>query len=155
MDGSRFDDMAKSLAIGSRRSLLKAGIGSALGLMVSGIGREGSRAAQLKRGAGEICRKPGDCASGFCGQKDRTGRGRCSCQNNADCPQTISNIACGSTNCIAGACVTQVNIGAQCDDGNLCTTGETCQVDGECVGTSVICTPSNQCQEIVGCDGST
>ena len=36
-------------------------------------------------------------------------------------------------------------MGASCDDGNLCTVNDTCQADGQCVGTPKNCDDNNAC----------
>src|SRR4051812_38118718 len=67
----------------SRRSVVKAFVGIALGSAVSAIACGAS--AAIKRGAGEICRKDGECESGVCGKPDRTGRRYCQA-NPITCP---------------------------------------------------------------------
>ncbi len=44
--------------------------------------------------------------------------------------------------------------GISCNDQSLCTTGDMC-VDGDCVGTPVICTPDADLCTVEGCDEST
>ena len=44
--------------------------------------------------------------------------------------------------------------GISCNDQSLCTTGDMC-VDGDCVGTPVVCTPDADLCTVEGCDDST
>lgn len=155
MDGSKFDWMTKTLASTSRRSLLKAGLSSAIGLALSGIGVNGGRAAQALRQPGEICRKPADCASGLCGPKDRTGRSRCLCLTFADCPPLTDGGVCDIGTCNAGVCETAINVGASCGASDLCTTNPVCQPDGSCGGGTTNCTALSQCHEVGVCDPQT
>lgn len=174
MDGARFDHLTKSVAGASRRSLLKAAVGTLLGGALASTGRRGAAAAG--RHVGEICRKHGDCASGVCGPKDATGRQYCVCATAADCPAPPD--ACTVATCTAGTCSTaprncaaelpgdQCNdvtcdpitgcslvplTGPACDDGDACTTGETCR-NGVCTGgTTVACPVGDVCLPEGGC----
>jgi hypothetical protein len=174
MDGARFDRMTRTFAGRTRRSVLKAGVGALLGGAAGGLGL-GRASAALQRAPGDICRKNGDCASGLCGPKDRTGRQRCLCVTPTDCPATD---ACTLQTCTAGVCGTsprdcaaevadQCNdaacdpltgcyavplTGNACDDGNICTTDNVCTAEGACVGTPVICTASDDCHVAGICD---
>ena len=107
MDGNRFDALARAAA--SRRSLLGAALG---GLAAAAHG--GRTVAARLRTSGEICRKDGDCASGVCGPRDRTGRRYCGCVGDADCP--VPGDACQAVSCVAGACVAAElgGVGAAC-----------------------------------------
>ncbi len=78
MDDSRFDQFTRSLPGQSRRSLVKGVLGMALGGLLGSAAVREANAATL-RSPGEICRKNGECASGLCSPKDRTGRQRCQC----------------------------------------------------------------------------
>ena len=42
-----------------------------------------------------------------------------------------------------------------CNDGAACTTGDTCNGSGQCVGTPVVCTASDQCHDAGTCDPAT
>jgi hypothetical protein len=146
VDGSRFDQLAKTMAGGSRRTVLKAGLGAALGAALGGIGIGGADAAKLRR-VGEICRKNGDCASHACLPKDRTGRRRCGeCLTAADCVAPAGNDQCYGATCVAGFCDFGIRVGEVCDDGSLCTAESTCQENGACLGTPISCDPPGQCQ---------
>jgi hypothetical protein len=154
VDGSRFDEMTKTLASASRRSLLKAGLGSAIGLAVGGFGVRRAQAAALRE-AGDICRKNGDCASGLCGPKDASGRRRCACITFDDCPTLTDGGVCDIGACVNGVCQTAINVGASCGAGDLCVSNPVCQPDGSCQGTAVTCTALSQCHDIGTCDPQT
>lgn len=63
-----------------------------------------------------------------------------------------TNLACdGNGNCVS-TCVP--NVGQSCDDGNLCTTGETTQCDGSCSGWSPVARGTNCEGGYKACDGS-
>jgi hypothetical protein len=82
---------------------------------------------------------------------------------------TCAGIACNkppNTQCFAptgmcsfGACqYTQVSPGQGCDDGNACTTNDTCNAAGECVGklasAGTTCDDGNSCTVSDRCDGA-
>lgn len=95
MEGKRFDDLSRAVAgMSSRRNVLRGIIGGAIASVVGGIGLRGAEAAQVKRGLGDICRKPGDCASNVC-TPDGTGRSRCACATGS----ALCNGACCQTYC--------------------------------------------------------
>jgi hypothetical protein len=149
MDGSRFDALTRAAAsTPSRRKLLGAALG---GLAAAVLGDRAE--AAVKRGPGEICRKPGDCASGLCNAPDRTGRQYCGCTDPSQCPQPKD--ACHIATC-TGTCGIAVNVGASCDDRNACTAGDTCQADGSCGGgIATVCTALDQCHTAGICDPKT
>jgi hypothetical protein len=147
--------MTKTLAATSRRSLLRAGAGAALGAALGGLRLGDARAAVL-RGPGEICRKDGDCAAGVCLPKDASGRRRCGCADVSDCAAPVDGGVCLTVACEQGACVTTVNTDAVCGQLDLCTTTvPTCQADGSCAGTPTTCTALSQCHEAGVCDPQT
>eukprot|EP01105_Mastigella_eilhardi_P002527 TRINITY_DN1315_c0_g1_i5.p1 TRINITY_DN1315_c0_g1~~TRINITY_DN1315_c0_g1_i5.p1 ORF type:complete len:2433 (-),score=297.95 TRINITY_DN1315_c0_g1_i5:18-6263(-) len=48
--------------------------------------------------------------------------------------------------CTDGACVYSADVGAECDDGDACTTDTTCDADKQCTGgTQVICDATGPC----------
>src|SRR5215218_2561298 len=64
MDGSRFDQIARTLVVGSRRRALKGLVGGVLGGLLA---RPGAAAvAPGCRGAGEDCAADADCCAGRC-----------------------------------------------------------------------------------------
>ncbi|MCC6791070.1 MAG: hypothetical protein IT336_05265, partial [Thermomicrobiales bacterium] len=156
MDGKDFDAFTRRLAAGcSRRGLLRAGLafaGAAVGHRLAGA----EVGAATLRSPGQICRTNGECASGNCGPKDRTGRSRCLCGGPGDCPQPPAGDPCRSATCSPnGQCTIVVNTGTPCGDGNACIQNPTCQADGTCVGTPVVCTPLDQCHVAGTCDPAT
>ena len=57
----------------------------------------------------------------------------------------------GMCNPMDGGCSYQVSAGAGCNDGVLCTAGDTCQADGGCVGAAFTCTsPPGACYGSTG-----
>jgi hypothetical protein len=139
MDGSRFDAIARAVAMpGSRRRLLGSLAAGALGLV--GLGK--ADAAAGCRMPGDLCRENANCCSNLCG-KDATGRRVCQCQSPTDCPAPDQ---CHTATCVKGVCGTTVRLGQACNDGDACTTGETCQANGRCGGGNpVVCTALDQC----------
>lgn len=152
MDGTRFDELAKAVAGSSRRALLKGGLGAALGVVLGGFAPDDASAAVLRR-IGEVCRKHGDCASGFCGAADRAGRRRCGCDSELDCPAPSG--PCRAAVCVEGACGTTITTGAPCPSAeNLCIVG-VCQADGSCADPKpVVCDDNNVCTRDT-CDPNT
>jgi hypothetical protein len=119
VDSSRFDRIAKQLALRpSRRSLLKS-FGKA-GLTAVSIGATGlissthETDAAACRDSGVTCIAHGQCCSHSCGEPDWRGRRRC------DCPSNLS--PCGTTccdnaqSCIENACVPRPEGCTYCDD---------------------------------------
>lgn len=105
MDGSRFDTVARALAGGgSRRSLMKAAFGAAVGGAVT-VALSEETAAARKRVVGEVCRKNGDCASDVCGPKDRYGRKRCACEG----PLVLAGSKTGGDVCVDDELTVYVN----------------------------------------------
>jgi hypothetical protein len=152
MEDQRFDKLAKSIASGSRRSFLSSVVAAALGTAFGAAGWRAADAAQILRGPGEICRKPGDCANGFCRPADRTGRRYCGCTQSSDCPQLHAGDQCHGAVCTQGACGLVVLEGSACDDANACTASSTCDALGQCVGTPIECTPLDECHDPGTCD---
>jgi hypothetical protein len=140
MDGSRFDDLVKSLGAGrSRRSVL----GALAGAVLAAVGVGQAEAATRKRSVGNSCSTNSDCASNLCVQETRT-RKICHCASPADCPAATAQ--CQTAACLpSGYCATAITSGAACSDGNRCTTGDACQSDGSCLGTPVVCAATNEC----------
>ena len=93
MEGKRFDELSRAVAgMASRRGVLRGIVGGMIAGIAGGARLRSADAAQVKRKAGEICRKPSECESNLC-VADATGRGRCGC-------------AAGSTTCNGGCCQT-------------------------------------------------
>lgn len=160
MDGTRFDHLARRLAAGvSRRDMLKGAIGAALAAAVSGRVVDAAACRPPKA----VCRKDGECCSGICGPKDRTGRQRCACpsgqvacgtacvtpasfqtdvKNCGSCGHVCPRTTCQSAICSAGVCgltPDPARVDHACNDGNPCTENDRCQIDGACIGTPKVC----------------
>ncbi len=139
MDGRRFDSFTKHVAGSSRRSLLKAALGTVVGGTMAVTGLAETDAASLRK-LGQICRKDGDCASARCGPQDSRGRGRCICDGAADCP--VPKNPCQEATCSpSGSCGVAPR---DCDDGNACTI-DSCDPQVGCTHTQIICDDSNAC----------
>jgi hypothetical protein len=79
MDDHKFDALTRALAEPhSRRSVVRS-LGLAAGAALGLLGRTATGIAATCRAKDAICRKAGDCCSGYCGPKDATGRQRCGC----------------------------------------------------------------------------
>ncbi len=179
MDGKRFDHFTKTVAGSSRRSFLKTALGVAIGGAL-GASQRSDASAAIKRGIGNTCSRHADCASGFCGEKDRTGRRRCACSpefatckdncldpataftsdvaNCGACGKSCPRTRCEIAICKGGICGLAPDpnaVGRSCDDGNACTTNDICQPDGTCVGTLITCAASDQCHVAGTCDPAT
>lgn len=69
-------------------------------------------------------------------------------------PCNDGNACTTNDTCNSGACIGTPATGTSCSDGNACTQSDTCQ-NGTCVGSNpVICTPSDQCHD-APCDPET
>jgi hypothetical protein len=128
VDGTRFDELVKSIAgRQNRRVIIRRGlvvVGSAVATIIRRAG-SGEAAARCRSG-GNICRKNGDCCSGACGPSDATGRQRCACTT-AETAACCSGGLCvpGGTLCCYGICApNDVHNCGSC--GNQCNAGETC-----------------------------
>jgi MYXO-CTERM domain-containing protein len=96
------------------------------------------------------CTTGADCGSGFCVD------GVC-CDSACGGGSTTDCLACSVA---AGAALNGVcgqrTVGASCNDGNACTSGETCPVAGTCSGgTTTTCSPLDQCHSAGTCDPGT
>jgi hypothetical protein len=177
VDGQRFDDFAKLFAQRlSRRAALRTGGAALAGGL---LGLAGQRAAAIAcRSIGSTCDKDALCCSALCA-KDRTGRRRCACPpgwadcggacvdpsayqadptNCGGCGATCPRTRCQLAVCTGGTCGLAPDpamVGRRCDDGNACTTGDTCQPDGTCAGTPITCAASDQCHDPGTCNPAT
>lgn len=140
MDGSRFDDLVKSLgAARSRRSVL----GALAGVAAAAFGLDSAGAGSRKRDVGDSCKSNDDCASNRCVAESRT-RKICHCRSAGDCPGDVRQ--CHHAACLPnGLCGNSITVGTPCNDGNKCTTGDVCQADGRCKGTPKNCDDNNAC----------
>jgi hypothetical protein len=167
MDGTRFDNLARSLAMsGTRRRLL---VGFAAGAL--GIVGFGTTDAAVCRTAGRSCGKDAHCCSGNC-TKDASGRRCCACppptaechglcvetataylsdpKNCGACGHRCPRTRCEVATCRGGICGLAPDPAAvdlSCNDGDKCTVNDVCQADGTCVGTPVGCPDQDQCHQ--------
>ena len=63
--------------------------------------------------------------------------------------------SCQTGSCVEGTCVFEVVAGKGCDDGDLCTTEDSCLESGECAGTAVECGDDDLCNGEESCDPAT
>ena len=94
------------------------------------------------RHAGSACTTGSQCCTKLC-----LSNGTCSCDPAiSPCPKSTpcKTITCNTRK----RCVTQINVGAVCNDGLRCTVGDTCDSEGRCVGTPKHgrCPSSNPCR---------
>lgn len=106
-------------------------------------------------GCGGWC---GDCQSGYwC---DAGACAECSCDGR-ECGDDGCGVSCGTCadenqcttdSCVDFACVFDIDENAACDDGEPCTSNDTCDQEGVCGGQSYGCFP-DECEETSVCDG--
>lgn len=67
------------------------------------------------------------------------------CSLDEECEDTNS---CTSNRCEVGTCVAvPTNVGGGCDDGFACTVSDSCNAQGVCAGTIVVCDDGNPCTD--------
>ena len=77
------------------------------------------------------------------------------CSADPDCDD--GNPCNGGETCetVTGTCLPGLPVdGIACNDGDACTVADTCQ-GGVCVGTPVVCNPSDQCHAVGTCNPAT
>jgi hypothetical protein len=177
MDGGRFDDLARRLARpASRRGVLGL-LGAGLVAVVAPQSSRDAEAATVCRSLGVVCAKSGDCCSGSCGPKNRSGRRLCQCDDPGDCPIPMNQCqtaVCQAGVCstlpvscvplddchLAGACDSATGVctnpakpdGAACENPDACLAGGTCQ-SGSCVGGTPLAQASEPCAVASDCCG--
>ncbi len=78
----------------------------------------------------------------------------------ASCAHTATDGACSDGNvctsdsCSNGSCVGIPSAGTPCDDGLACTTGDTCDGGGKCIGSAKNCDDGSDCT-VDACDAAT
>jgi hypothetical protein len=99
-----------------------------------------------------VCTTGDSCRSGVCTPTTNS----CTCTSNADCPTLDQCHLNGTCDLTTGLCgYAEVADNTACNDHNACTSGETCQA-GVCgSGTSVTCTPQDDCHVAGVCDTTT
>ncbi|MEW5742957.1 MAG: hypothetical protein AB1938_28840, partial [Myxococcota bacterium] len=104
-----------------------------------------------------------DCVDFDCNERTCTNGNRCVTGLTCQGGQCLggSQVICDQPPSVcfqsAGVCVVDAgcryppNAGVGCDDGNDCTSMDTCQLDGACMGMSMACTtPPGQCRAALG-----
>lgn len=90
---------------------------------------------------GDLCTGPDTCHAGDC-----VGGPALECDTIGPCHEAFCDPAEG--------CVTEVLVGAPCEDGDACTEGETCSAEGACTGGAPLdCDDGDDCTDDV-CDPS-
>jgi hypothetical protein len=142
MDGKRFDDLTRSLAVGgtSRRALIKAFTGSAAGGLLALVGRDHAGADKGCKPANKPqskCRKDAQCCAGLVCE-DRECQAGCRIGGTFYAPGSVNP----ANQCLA--CRPDVTTlawtaraGESCDDSNACTTNDVCDANGACAGTPI------------------
>jgi hypothetical protein len=134
----------------SRRSVL----GLVAGGLVALAAPDRGAAARL-RGYGDICRKDGDCESGYCAPKDAAGRQRCGCVDGAPCG---ANGVCVNQTCvdnggctIATRCISVIDCPSGCSGESICD--QTVEGAIACIDYSnlVSCTDVDGCTTSADC----
>ena len=185
MDDQRFDELTKALgAAATRRQAIKRVGGVLAGAFAGaiGLGRADTQAQGGPGGSkcsnqGQSCRAQKCCQGLECiGDLSAGGTNKFCCPSgtrpcNGVCLNltgdvnncgSCGNVCPGSTDpckvaaCVNGSCTTVAgNNGAPCEDGDLCTVGDTCQ-SGVCKPGSVkVCGASNDPCAILVCDPTT
>ena len=153
MDGKQFDTVIKNIGVrpGSRRAVLRALGGGALGAVLARLGLDGA-AAQTASACGRVgaeCSDGGQCCPG-----SRCAKGRCRCRAGlTDCGGRCRNLQTDVINC--GAC------GSPCSKGQACCAGqcrdlrldnENCGVCGNaCPASRGFPCCNGRCQEVLIC----
>jgi hypothetical protein len=155
MDGQTFDKLVKNLSIAtSRRGMLKGSLAA-----LAALGTRSASAANKVT----ICHFTGSATNPYNIITISTNALNQHVANHGDFIYTdcCLDSECGALTdqcnvgaCNAGTCVAVPQTGVACDDGDLCTTADTCDATGACVGTLVDCSAlDDQC--LVGtCDPS-
>lgn len=171
MDGSRFDQLARTMAgRRTRRGFLGGLAGLAAGLVAI---RDGDAAcppgAVAASGGRCLCKATGRAPiNGSCG----AGPGQTLCNgvavdfssdvNNCGscgnvCPAATPGTCQGAPLCRAGICQpTLAAVGTPCNDGTVCTANDVCGADGVCRGTPISCDDglsctADTCDPVAGC----
>jgi hypothetical protein len=85
------------------------------------------------------------CSDGSLCTTDTCVDGTCTGSSSVTCQASDQCHVAGTCNPATGACSNPVRTGT-CDDGNSCTTGETCDANGQCTGGSAVsCDDGNVC----------
>ncbi len=153
MDGQKFDKLVKNLSIAtSRRGVLKGSLATLAAL--------GTRSA-VAQDKVTICHFTGSATNPYevitisANALDQHVANHgdfiyTNCCLDSECGDLTDQCNIGA--CNAGTCVAVPQQGVACDDGSLCTTGDTCDAAGDCVGTPVDCTGLDDACNVGTCD---
>jgi hypothetical protein len=129
VDDHSFDALTRRLAgPRSRRSVVRS-LGLAAGAALGVLGRTATGLAATCRPKDAICRKAGDCCSGYCGPKDATGRQRCGCGTPSVCGAQTSCDASGDPCC---ACATTAEGQTSCVAACELSEFQSCAASADC-----------------------
>ena len=76
--------------------------------------------------------------------------GGCECASDAQCAGLSGT--CRTGQCLEGVCAATIHAGSACDDGQPCTSDDTCDADAGCAGLAYDCGPGDECSAAT-CDG--
>lgn len=82
----------------------------------------------------DACESAGSCEGTVC-----VALGPCECTTGSDCEPSSDPCVARGCDLNAHVCVESPKLNVPCDDGDACTTGEFCGVDGCAGGSSVTC----------------
>lgn len=111
----------------------------------------GSGRCEADAGACVYTPRDGSCDDGLaCTVTDRCSGGACGGTLRSCGPP--SNACFGAGSCVepSGSCVYPPLPGRACSDGQNCTLNDSCDGDGGCRGTPVVCTPPSPCHATTG-----
>lgn len=153
MDGQKFDKLVKNLSLAtSRRGMLKGSVAA-----LAALGTRSAVAANKVT----ICHFTGSASHPYNIITISTNALNQHVANHGDFIYTncCLDSECGALTdqcnvgaCNAGTCVAVPQTGVACDDGDFCTTGDTCDATGACVGTKVDCSGSGDACNVGECD---
>ena len=108
---------------------------------------------------GNACPYVCNNATGACSGACALGTKQCSGSQPQTCDasgtwQNTGNACSGCYTCSTGTGACAPATGTPCDDGNACTTGDTCQA-GVCMGTQIFCNSPPACKLVTTCSSGT
>ena len=88
----------------------------------------------------DACESAGSCEGTVC-----VALGPCECTTDSDCEPSSDPCVARGCDLNAHVCVESPKLDVPCDDGNACTTGESCSVDGCTGGSPLTCDDGDAC----------